>query len=93
MKDAVIRARIDARLKADAIAVLADCGLELSDAIRLFLKQVVARRGLPFPINAEPRAPVQAAASVHDRPQDPFLIRRDELAGARIKWPDARLDE
>jgi len=50
MKDAVIRARIDAKLKADAVAVLAGCGLEVSDAIRLFLMQVVAQRGLPFAV-------------------------------------------
>ena len=42
MKDAVIRARIDAGLKARASEVLASCGLEVSDALRLFLKQVVA---------------------------------------------------
>jgi DNA-damage-inducible protein J len=50
MKNAVIRARIDSRLKADAAHVLASCGLKPSDAIRLFLQQVVAHQGIPFAI-------------------------------------------
>jgi addiction module RelB/DinJ family antitoxin len=49
MKDAVVRARIDPELKAQAAAVLRANDLELSDAIRLVLRQVVLRRGgLPF---------------------------------------------
>ena len=43
MKDAVVRARIDIELKAQAAAVLKANDLELSDAIRLFLRQVVRR--------------------------------------------------
>ena len=50
MKDAVVRARIDPELKARAAAVLKANDLELSDAIRLFLRQVVRRGGLPFAV-------------------------------------------
>jgi DNA-damage-inducible protein J len=51
-KDTVVRARIDADLKAQAALVLSGCGLELSDAIRLFLQQVVLQEAIPFPIEA-----------------------------------------
>jgi DNA-damage-inducible protein J len=50
MKSSIIRARIDDVLKAQARAVLASCGLEMSDALRLFLIQVVNRGGLPFQV-------------------------------------------
>jgi DNA-damage-inducible protein J len=50
MKDSVIRARVDSRLKARAAKVLAECGLEQSDAIRMFLQQVVRHQGLPFDV-------------------------------------------
>ncbi|MBK6349923.1 MAG: type II toxin-antitoxin system RelB/DinJ family antitoxin [Proteobacteria bacterium] len=46
MKNAVVRARIDSELKANAVRVLAACGLEPSDAIRMFLQQVVAHQGI-----------------------------------------------
>jgi addiction module RelB/DinJ family antitoxin len=52
MKTEVVRARIETGLKAQAAAVLADSGLEMSDAIRLFLRQVVRAGGLPFPVKS-----------------------------------------
>lgn len=50
MKDAVVRARIDSELKGRAVAVLGKNGLDLSDAIRLFLDEVVRHGGLPFKV-------------------------------------------
>jgi addiction module RelB/DinJ family antitoxin len=50
MKDAVVRARIDAELKEQAAAVLKANALDLSDAIRIFLQQVVSCGGLPFAV-------------------------------------------
>ena len=50
MKDQVVRARIDVDLKAQAAAVLKANDLEISDAIRLFLRQVVRCGGLPFAV-------------------------------------------
>lgn len=50
MKNAVVRARIDHQLKEQARAVLQHHGLEMSDAIRLFLQQVVHSGGLPFAV-------------------------------------------
>jgi DNA-damage-inducible protein J len=66
MKSAEIRSRIEPELKEGATRVLADCGLNLSDAIRLFLRQVVINNGLPFEIkipNAITRAAMEEAAS------------------------------
>jgi addiction module RelB/DinJ family antitoxin len=50
MKTHIVRARIEGNLKADAMRVLGSHGLDLSDAIRLFLRRVVALGGIPFPI-------------------------------------------
>ena len=44
----VVRARIDAKTKAEATAVLAAIGLTLSDAVRLMLMRVAAEKALPF---------------------------------------------
>jgi DNA-damage-inducible protein J len=54
-----VRSRIEPSLKSRASVVLAECGLNLSDAIRLFLRQVLAQDGLPFEI----KAPNAATAS------------------------------
>lgn len=50
MKNAVVRARIDADLKEQAMVVLEANALGMSDAIRIFLQQVVRRGGLPFAV-------------------------------------------
>ena len=52
LKVAEIRSRIDPDLKENATRVLAACGLNVSDAVRLFLRQVVTQNGLPFEIKA-----------------------------------------
>jgi DNA-damage-inducible protein J len=56
-----IRSRIEPELKDEAQAVLGRVGLNISDAIRLFLRQVVATRGLPFEVREYPNATTQAA--------------------------------
>lgn len=52
LKIAEIRSRIDPDLKENATRILAACGLNVSDAVRLFLRQVVTHNGLPFEIKA-----------------------------------------
>jgi len=55
-KTETIRARVETKLKADAESILNGLGLNASEAIRLFYKQVVMRKGLPFDVaipNAE----------------------------------------
>ncbi|MBB3105423.1 type II toxin-antitoxin system RelB/DinJ family antitoxin [Azomonas macrocytogenes] len=50
LKTTDVRCRIEADLKERATAVLQSCGLSVSDAMRLFLRQVVATQGLPFEV-------------------------------------------
>lgn len=46
--NAVVRARIDGRLKEEAAAILGAAGLTISDAFRMMLVRTVADRALPF---------------------------------------------
>lgn len=59
-KSAEVRSRIEPDLKEKSTEVLADLGLDLSGAIRLFLRQVVEVRGLPFEVR-KPNAKTVAA--------------------------------
>jgi addiction module RelB/DinJ family antitoxin len=49
---ALIQVRVEAELKKEADAVLNDLGLDASTAIRVFLKQVIAQKGIPFAITS-----------------------------------------
>jgi DNA-damage-inducible protein J len=60
LKTTDVRSRIEPDLKDRASEVLAACGLNLSDAIRLFLRQVVVQEGLPFAVKS-PNATTIAA--------------------------------
>jgi addiction module RelB/DinJ family antitoxin len=107
MKGEIVRARIDADLKANAARVLAACGLELSDAIRLYLQQVVAHQGIPFEIRSAASEPSMAELQVlkgksqeRDRriarsadvsKGQMLLLKSSRLRGAKVRWPKASL--
>ncbi len=58
-----VRSRIEPELKREAVAVLNACGLDLSTAIRLFLRSVVEKGGLPMEL---PRANPVTLAAIRD---------------------------
>lgn len=51
-KTATARARVEPDVKREAEKILADCGLNASQAINLFYRQVILERGMPFPIRS-----------------------------------------
>ncbi|TAN52154.1 MAG: type II toxin-antitoxin system RelB/DinJ family antitoxin [Methylococcaceae bacterium] len=77
-KNAEIRSRIEPDLKENATRILAACGLNVSDVIRLFLHQVVAQNGLPFPVKA-PNAVTRAAMQEADSGDLPKFASVQEL--------------
>lgn len=49
-KTRIVRARVDEDVTAEAEAILSQLGLSPSEAIRLFYRQIVLRRALPFTV-------------------------------------------
>ena len=67
---AIAKSRIDPELKRKAEAVLEEIGLKPRAALELFYKQIIKRRAIPFPVQA-------------DSPEDDVLspaARRNALA-------------
>ena len=62
MSETVVRSRIDSTVKLEAQSLLSKIGLSMSDAIRLFLHQVIMEKGLPFEVRLS-----DDAAKEHDR--------------------------
>lgn len=50
-QDSVVRARIDEKTKIKAAKVFAECGLTLSDAIRIMLTRTAQEKAIPFSIH------------------------------------------
>lgn len=58
-----VRARVEPELKREAAAVLEAAGLDVSTAIRLFLRSVVEKGGLPMEL---PRANPTTLTAIRD---------------------------
>ncbi len=96
MSETVIRSRIDSSIKLEAQSLLERFGLTMSEAIRLFLHQVVIEKGLPFQVKlpkAEAlehgrwfRNQVEMALTEADKPETVFVPHttvRDQWASKR----------
>lgn len=66
LKTTDVRCRIEEDLKESASAVLQSCGLTISDAMRLFLRQVVATQGLPFEVRVPSEKTARALAQARE---------------------------
>ncbi|MFA5842762.1 MAG: type II toxin-antitoxin system RelB/DinJ family antitoxin [Candidatus Gracilibacteria bacterium] len=52
-KSAMIRARIEPKAKNDAECILRHLGLNPTDAISIFYRQIVIKKGIPFSLDLE----------------------------------------
>ena len=53
MKSEVVHARVQSNVKTESEKVLSVIGITLSQAIDLFLRQVILKKGLPFKLDSE----------------------------------------
>lgn len=53
MKNEVVHARVQSDVKVESEKVLSAIGITLSQAIDLFLRQVILKKGIPFKLDSE----------------------------------------
>gem|GEM_PF-4322907 len=58
--DSVVRARIDERTKRQAAKVFAECGMTISDAIRIMLLRTAKEKEIPFSVHVPNKKTVAA---------------------------------
>ena len=63
MATSTLQIRIDSNLRREADALFASTGLDLTSAVRLFLRQSVIRRRLPFDVITEAPDPFFSEAN------------------------------
>jgi DNA-damage-inducible protein J len=91
-KTAYITARIEPKLKAQAGRVLAKVGVSTTDAITMFMRQVVLHGGLPFEVrvpNAETRKAIEELEDPARRAELKRYATTDEMF-AEV-WPKKRI--
>jgi DNA-damage-inducible protein J len=77
-QDSVVRARIDEKTKIKAAKVFAECGLTLSDAIRIMLTRTAQEKAIPFSIHV-PNATTRRAIRELDKGKGLKAIDLEEL--------------
>ncbi len=65
MTTSSLQVRIDPALRQEAEMLFSNAGLDMSSAIRLFLRQSVIRRRLPFDVITESPDPFWSEANQH----------------------------
>lgn len=80
-KTGYITARIEPKLKAAAGRVLTQVGVSTSDAITIFLRQVVLHRGMPFDVRV-PTAETRRAIEELENPATHAKRKRHATADA-----------
>ena len=53
MKNEVVHARVQSDIKMESEKILSVIGISLSQAIDLFLRQIILKKGLPFKLDSE----------------------------------------
>ena len=86
-KTGYINARVTPALKHDAERVLTTLGVSTTEAITMFLRQVVLNQGLPFPVRIPNAETVAAIKAAHENPAT--LTEYDSVDGLMADvWPE-----
>ncbi len=76
LKSEIVRARVSSELKMHADEVLGQLGMNMSDAIRIFLTQVSLRNEVPVELKVPNKETLEAMAS---KPTDDIYESADDL--------------
>lgn len=84
-KDANVFARVDASLKEEAEGILSQLGMPMSNAINVFLNQVVLRRGLPFEVVLPVDAPLAMGSMTKEQLDLELQKGYDDCLAGRVE--------
>lgn len=76
--------RVDPETKQQAEAVLNQLGIPMSNAIGMFLKQVVIQRGIPFEMKLPHSVPVAAGSLTKEQFDAELQKGMDDIAAGRV---------
>ena len=84
-KSTSVYARIDPNLKEQAEAILSALGIPTSNAIDMFFKQIVLKKGLPFEVRLPYEKPVSMGALTEEEMNQELEKGYADLQAGRTK--------
>lgn len=83
-RTANIFSRVDPETKEQAEVILNQLGIPMSNAIGMFLKQVVIQRGIPFEMKLPSSVPVAAGSLTREQFDAQLQKGMDDIAAGRV---------
>lgn len=83
-QESVVRSRVDKRTKEKAEKIIGKLGLNMSDAIRIYLKQIINHKGLPFDMK------LPSATTVGALQED--MSKKKRYSSMNEFWDDMDID-
>ena len=83
-RTANIFTRVDPETKEQAEAILDQLGIPMSNAIGMFLRQVVMQRGIPFEMNLPAAAPVAMGSLTREQIAAELQKGMEDAAAGRV---------
>ena len=83
-KTSNVYTRVDPETKAQAEMILTQLGIPMSNAVGMFLKQVVLHRGIPFDMTLPDTKPIAAGALTKEQFNEEMQKRIDDIAAGRV---------
>lgn len=84
-KEANVYARVDVSVKEQAEAILGQLGMPMSNAINLFLNQIVLRRGIPFEVTLPSKTPLAVGSLTDDEFYAEIKRGYDDCIAGRVR--------
>lgn len=81
--------RVDPETKEQAEAILNQLGIPMSNAIGMFLKQIVMQRGIPFDMKLPSSVPVAVGSMTKEQFDVELQKGMDDIATGRVVSADA----
>ena len=81
--------RVDPETKEQAEAILNQLGIPMSNAIGMFLKQIVMQRGIPFDMKIPVSVPVAIGSMTKEQFNMELQKGMDDIAAGRVISADA----
>lgn len=92
-RTANIYTRVDPDTKEQAEAILDRLGIPMSNAIGMFLKQIVIQKGIPFEMKLPASTPLSIASMTKEQFDIEMQKGMDDIAAGRVVSIDAVEDE
>ena len=87
-KVATVSARVDTEVKEQAEEILSQLGIPMSNAIGMFLKQVVLQRGLPFEMKLPPAKPLALESMTKEQFDAAIQMGMEDAEAGRVVSAD-----